>query len=165
MSLPSLSTPSRWPICTGGDVVLHEGAAVAAGAILVADPGSSLVVETGACIGMGAVLHATGGELRIEAGATLGAGVLVVGKGKVGRRACVGTCTTLLEPTVAEGSVIPSGEVVGGFGEPQPASEDPAPLAVGPPPQGLQHSSAPTVTGQAHFDRLKSTLMGKNGVA
>lgn len=163
MSLPLLPSPSRLQICTGGDVVLQEGAVVAPGAVLVADLGSSLVVETWACIGMGAVLHATGGgELRVEAGATLGAGVLVVGKGKIGRQACVGTCATLLDPTVDEGLVVPPGAVVGGFGEPQP-TPTPAPLAVGPPPQGsAQSPNAHTVTGQAHFDRLKALLTGRS---
>lgn len=161
MSLPLLPTPSKVQICTGGDVVLQEGAAVAPGAVLVADFGSSLVVETQVCIGMGAVLHATGGELRVEAGTTLGAGVLVVGKGKIGRRACVGTCATLIDPTVAEGSIIPAGEVIGGFGESQLIPVAPVPLAVGPPPEGSAHPSAHTVTGQAHFERLKAILTGK----
>ncbi len=131
MALPPLHSSSRLGVCTCGDVVLQQGIALAPGVVLVADPGSLLVIETGVCIGKEAVLHATGGELRIEAGTILGAGVLVVGKGKIGPRATVGTCATLLEPAVAEGSVIAPGEIVGGFGEPQPVALAPAAVVSG----------------------------------
>ncbi|WP_287127460.1 hypothetical protein [Candidatus Cyanaurora vandensis] len=150
---PLLPTPDQRPPFIDGDVVLQEGTAIAPSVVLVANPGSSLIVEMGACIGMGSVLHATGGALRVEAGATLGAGVLVVGQGKIGRQACIGSCATLLEPMIEEGAVIPAGTVVDGSA---PAPVVPAPLVVGP----VVSLTVPTVTGQAQFARLKARLTG-----
>jgi len=113
MYLPPLQ-PSHDPQAyVSGDVIIHPGATVGPGAILHADPESQIRIAAGACIGMGAVLHAHQGLLEVEAGANLGAGVLFVGKGKVGANACVGAATTIFNSTVAAKQVVPPGSLLG----------------------------------------------------
>ena len=96
-----------------GDVVVNEGAAIAPGAILQADPGSRISIAAGACIGMGVILHAREGTLEIEAGVILGAGVLVVGAGKIGANACIGAGTTLIDPCIDKMQIMPAGSLIG----------------------------------------------------
>ena len=72
MYLSPLQLSSNSQIFLSGDVVVNEGAAIAPGAILQADPGSRLSIAAGACIGMGVILHAREGTLEIAAGAILG---------------------------------------------------------------------------------------------
>ncbi|HEY9615945.1 MAG TPA: carbon dioxide concentrating mechanism protein, partial [Microcoleaceae cyanobacterium] len=63
MSLPTLQLQ---PISTShyyvnGDVTIQAGVAIAPGVLLQADPNSRIIVKTGACIGIGAILHAQNG--------------------------------------------------------------------------------------------------------
>jgi carbon dioxide concentrating mechanism protein CcmN len=53
------------------------------------------------------------GILEIEAGANLGAGFLMVGEGKIGANACIGSATTVFNCSVAPGQVIPPGAILG----------------------------------------------------
>lgn len=96
-----------------GDVVVNEGAAIAPGVILQAEPGSRISIAAGACIGMGVILHAREGTLEIEAGVILGAGVLVVGAGKIGANACIGAGTTLIDPCIDQMQIMPAGSLMG----------------------------------------------------
>jgi len=96
-----------------GDVVVNEGAAIAPGAILQADPGSRISIAAGACIGMGVILHAREGTLEIAAGAILGAGVLVVGAGTIGENACIGAGTTLINPCIDKMQIMAAGSLMG----------------------------------------------------
>lgn len=113
MYLPPLQ-PSHDPqACVSGDVIIHPSATLGPGVILHADPESQIRIAAGVCIGMGAVLHAHQGILEVETGANLGAGVLFVGKGKVGANACVGATTTILNSTVAARQVVPPGALLG----------------------------------------------------
>ncbi|MFQ3679707.1 MAG: hypothetical protein SNJ60_04275 [Pseudanabaenaceae cyanobacterium] len=97
-----------------GVVTVDPSAMVAPGVILRADAGAALRIGPGVCLGMGCVLHATGGDLTIEAGANLGAAVLVVGAGTVGCGACVGYGATLIGPAIAPGALIPAGSLCQG---------------------------------------------------
>ena len=96
-----------------GDVVVNEGAAIAPGVILQAEPGSRISIAAGACIGMGVILHAREGTLEIEAGVILGAGVLVVGAGTIGTSACIGAGTTLINPCIDQMQIMPAGSLIG----------------------------------------------------
>ncbi|WP_413160829.1 carbon dioxide concentrating mechanism protein [Capilliphycus salinus ALCB114379] len=96
-----------------GDVTIDPSVAIATGAILQADRDSQIVIATGVCIGMGAIVHAHQGKIEIEAGASIGAGVLVVGHGTIGAKACIGAETTLLNPAIAAKQVVPAGSIVG----------------------------------------------------
>jgi len=88
-------------------------AAIAPGVLLQADPDSKIVVAAGVCIGAGSILHADQGMLEIEAGVSLGAGFLMVGEGKIGVSACIGSATTILNCSVEAGRVIAPGSILG----------------------------------------------------
>ncbi len=78
-----------------------------------AEPGSRISIAAGACIGLGVILHAREGTLEIEAGVILGAGVLVVGAGKIGTNACIGAGTTLIDPCIDKMQIMPAGSLIG----------------------------------------------------
>lgn len=105
------SSPSQ--VCTSGDVTIHPSAAIAPGVILQAAPNSRIIIAEGVCVGMGAVLNACEGTIEIDNGATLGAGVLVVGCGKIGSRACVGAATTIFNQSIVPWQVVPAGSLIG----------------------------------------------------
>lgn len=103
-----------------GDVTIHAGAAIAPGALLQADPGSRIVIEAGACVGLGSIIHAHGGTISIGESAMVGAGVLVIGVVSVGDRACVGSATTVLNRSIAAGTIVPPGSLLTDQSEPTP---------------------------------------------
>ncbi|MEG4574568.1 carbon dioxide concentrating mechanism protein [Microcoleus sp. N3A4] len=113
MYLSPLQLSSNSQILMSGDVVVNEGATIAPGAILQADPGSRISIAAGACIGMGVILHAREGTLDIGAGVILGAGVLVVGAGTIGANACIGAGTTLIDPCIDKMQILPAGSLIG----------------------------------------------------
>jgi len=113
MYLSPLQLSSNSQILMSGDVVVNEGAAIAPGVILQADPGSRISIAAGACIGMGVILHAREGNLDIGAGVILGAGVLVVGAGTIGENACIGAATTLINPCIDKMQIMPAGSLMG----------------------------------------------------
>lgn len=91
----------------GGDVVVDAAAAIAPGVVLRAAPGGAIRIGAGACVGAGVVIQAKQGCVFIEAGASLGTGVLIVGHGYVGKDACVGSSSTLINPAIAPNDIIP----------------------------------------------------------
>ena len=113
MYLSPLQLSSNSQILMSGDVVVNEGAAIAPGVILQADSGSRISIAAGACIGLGVILHAREGTLEIGAGVILGAGVLVVGAGKIGANACIGAGTTLIDPCIDQMQIMPAGSLIG----------------------------------------------------
>jgi carbon dioxide concentrating mechanism protein CcmN len=113
MYLSPLQLSSNSQILMSGDVVVNEGAAIAPGVIMQAEPGSRISIAAGACIGMGVILHAREGTLEIEAGVILGAGVLVVGAGTIGTNACIGAGTTLIDPCIDQMQIMPAGSLIG----------------------------------------------------
>ena len=96
-----------------GEVTIHPSAAIAPGAILQAAPNSQIIIAAGACVGMGAILNAYGGKIELETGASLGAGVLVVGRSKIGANTCIGGATTIYNADLDSLQVIPAGSVIG----------------------------------------------------
>jgi carbon dioxide concentrating mechanism protein CcmN len=113
MYLSPLQLSSNSQILMSGDVVVNEGAAIAPGVILQAEPGSRISIAAGACIGLGVILHAREGTLEIGAGVILGAGVLVVGAGTIGTSACIGAGTTLINPCIDPMQIMPAGSLIG----------------------------------------------------
>jgi len=113
MYLSPLQLSSNSQILMSGDVVVNEGAAIAPGVILQAEPGSRISIAAGACIGLGVILHAREGTLEIGAGVILGAGVLVVGAGTIGTSACIGAGTTLIDPCIDQMQIMPAGSLLG----------------------------------------------------
>lgn len=113
MSLPPLLPPNNSHTFVRGDVTIHPSVAIAPGVILQAESGSKIVIAAGGCIGMGAILHVTEGMLEIEESVTLGAGVLVIGHGKIGANASIGSSATIFNGSVERGQTVPPGSIVG----------------------------------------------------
>ena len=65
----------------GGDVVVDASAAIAPGVVLRASANGAIRIGPGACVGAGVVIQARQGCVFVEAGASLGTGVLIVGQG------------------------------------------------------------------------------------
>ncbi|NJL90173.1 MAG: transferase [Coleofasciculaceae cyanobacterium SM2_1_6] len=116
--MPLLQPPSinKSHFCVLGDVRIDDSAAIAPGVILQADTNFSLTIGAGVCIGMGTILHAHQGNLEIQTGAVLGAGVLVVGAVTIGANACIGSTTTIWNTHVDPEGVIIPGSLVGKIG-------------------------------------------------
>ncbi|MGL5064604.1 MAG: carbon dioxide concentrating mechanism protein [Microcoleus sp.] len=145
MYLSPLQLSSNSQIFMSGDVVVDEGAAIAPGVILQADPDSRISIAQGACIGMGAILHARQGTLEIAAGAVLGAGVLVVGAGTIGQNACIGAGTTLIDPRVDRLQVLPAGSLIGDNSRQVPAVTTVEPETPIPSPPAAESPVEPPV--------------------
>ncbi len=150
-----------------GDVTIEPGAVIAPGVLLQAGPNSRILLRAGACLGMGVILQAHEGTLEIQAGANLGAGVLVYGSGKIGSNACIGTTSTLLNPSIEPSQVIAPGSLIGEMSmdngsatqiaqDVQPISNQPQALLSGPPVGGPNVRE--NVPGAAYLNRLRSTL-------
>ena len=152
--MPLLSCPSINPshFCTIGDVKIDDGVAIAPGVILQADPDCQIVIRSGVCLGMGTILHAHRGNLEIQAGAVLGAGVLVLGTGKIGANACIGATTTVLNVDIDPERVIAPGSVVGKIGrEITGGEEKSAPPQIPPSPQAVQATFVQSTFVQSTF--------------
>lgn len=135
MHLPPLPSITNSHVIVTGDVSIDKSAAIAPGVILQADPDSRIIIAAGVCIGMGAILHAHKGTLEIDPGAILGAGVLIVGVGKIGANACIGAATTIWNSSVDSWQVLPAGSLVGDTGRKIADIADNSPLPPKATPQ------------------------------
>jgi len=131
-------SPPLQPLCNpqsyvSGDVTIDPSAIIGPGVLLAAEPNSRIVIASGVCIGMGTIIHAQQGSLEVETGVVLGAGVLVIGAGKIGANACVGSCTTILYSSIESKQVISPGSLVGDGSRPRQTGG------------GQTHGSAPTL--------------------
>ncbi|OCQ97238.1 carbon dioxide concentrating mechanism protein [Oscillatoriales cyanobacterium USR001] len=113
MFVSPLQLLSNSQIYVSGDVTVEEGAAIAPGVILQAEPNCKIKIGAGACIGLGTIIHARQGSLVIEAGVILGTGVLIVGAGKVGVNACIGSGVTILNPAIKDSEMLAAGALIG----------------------------------------------------
>jgi carbon dioxide concentrating mechanism protein CcmN len=168
--LPPLQAMHDSQVYISGDVTIHPNAAIASGVLLQASPGASIVVAAGACIGMGAVLHACEGTIEIQEGASLGAGVLIVGAGTIGPGACIGSLSTLLNTTVDEKVMVPSGSILGDRSR-QLQAEAELPRPVIPPSQQTSQldpspdpwATAPTPAPANAAQSSETQTNGSNG--
>lgn len=153
-----------------GDVTIHPTAAIAPGVLLQAEPGCRLVVGAGVCVGIGAILHAYQGNLMIEAGVTLGSGVLIVGQVTVGANACIGSAVTLLNQSIAPQQVVASGSLVGDdsrqidltgqvgeFVEP-PAAAQNDPAQTDPAQNGSSPKAPQVIYGRTYLEKIMVTM-------
>lgn len=113
MSVLSLPTTGHTQVYVSGDVMIDETATIAPGVILQATANSRIIIRAGVCIGMGTVITASDGSIEVGEGAILGAGVLLVGYGKIGDRACIGTASTLINTTIGKGELVTPGSLLG----------------------------------------------------
>ncbi len=109
MPFPPLHSISQSQFYSSGNIFIDPTAVIAPGVVLQADPSSQIIIGAGVCIGMGSIIHAHGGTLKIGSGAILGAGVLVVGQGNIGVNACIGSCTTLYNTNLKSGEILAPG--------------------------------------------------------
>lgn len=145
MYLASLQPLATAYIC--GDVELDPHAVVAPGVLLQADQGCKILVGVGVCLGMGTIVHAHGGNITIEAGANLGAGVLVVGTLTIGQGSCIGATSTIYSVDIAPGQILAPGTLVNQTQAPQ----SPAPS----PPIAPEVSQIESMSyGQVQLNRL-----------
>jgi len=178
MYVPPLHPSNNLDSYVSGEVTIHPTAVIAPGVLLQASPNSQIIIGAGVCIGMGTILHAYEGNLEVEAGVNLGAGVLVVGKGKIGANACIGAMTTILNRSIEPKQVVAACSLVGDEslvvavaqvevvthiqresapaagtnGDSAQTTEELAKSAVPAPDTGT------TVFGQAHLNRVLSTM-------
>ena len=158
MYVPPLHPTCNFDSYISGEVMIDPSAAIAPGVLLQASPNSQIIIGAGACIGMGSILHAYEGTLEVEAGANLGAGVLVVGKGKIGAYACIGSTTTILNRSIEARQVVAAGSVIGDesrqvVGTPVGATTDVAGDA--PTPEAIAQSQT-TVAATANGETSES---------
>jgi len=113
MSVPPLRLGDNFDSYISGEVIIHPSAAIAPGVILQAAPNGKIIIGSGVCIGMGSILQAEQGTLEIAAGANLGAGFLMVGEGKIGENACIGSATTVFHCSVERGQIVAPGSILG----------------------------------------------------
>ena len=132
MSVLSLRLSNNFDSYISGEVTIHPSAVLAPGVILQAAVNSKIIIGPGVCIGMGAILQVHEGTLEVEAGANLGAGFLMVGKGKIGANACIGSATTVFNYSVEPGQVIAPGSILGDTSrqiaqtkQPEPSTNNP----------------------------------------
>jgi carbon dioxide concentrating mechanism protein CcmN len=100
------------PYCLG-DVHLAANAVIADGVVLRAEPDCTITVQDGVCLGAAVIIHATHGNIELQAGSCIGSGVLIVGAGYVGRHACIGAGSTLIHPAIAAAEMVPPDCLVG----------------------------------------------------
>lgn len=183
MSVLPLHLTSNFDSYISGDVTIDPSAMIALGVLLHADPNSRIAIAAGVCIGMGTVLHAHKGILEIEAGAILGAGVLVVGGGKIGANACIGSTTTIFNTSIEPGQIVAPGSLLGDTSrsivEPPAANnitasqpeaivsaaqekEEPASEQIQPPGELAKPAVNQVVYGKASVTQLISTLFPKS---
>lgn len=113
MSALSLPATGHTQVYVSGDVSIDETAAIAPGVILQATGEGRIIIKAGACLGMGTILTANQGTIEIGEGAILGAGVLIIGYGKISDRVCVGSATTIIETSVESMQHISPGSLLG----------------------------------------------------
>ncbi len=110
-SNPYISQPPRsisdTHYCVMGDVTVDSTAAIAPGVVLQAASGSRIIIEKGACLAGGVCIQSRQGILKISAGASLGANVLVIGNGTIGANACISPSSTIVNPQIPQSAIVP----------------------------------------------------------
>jgi carbon dioxide concentrating mechanism protein CcmN len=101
------------PVHLDGNVSIDPTAAIAPGVLLQAEANSRITIGAGVCIGAGTIVHASGGNIDIGAGVCIGRGVLIVGSGSIDRNACIGAGSTVMDPQIESGAVIPTHSILG----------------------------------------------------
>jgi carbon dioxide concentrating mechanism protein CcmN len=165
MHLPRSPLISDDHLYISGTVTLDASAAIAPNVMLQADPGCQLIIGAGVSIGSGCVLHAHNGTLEIDSGATVGSGVLILGSGKIGANACVGSRATLIDSSIEPDYTVPPGAIIGdpcGICE---AARSRQQTSTPPNSTQSQNGATPSVAAQAPFQSPAEPSMATNGAA
>ncbi|NEQ41091.1 MAG: hypothetical protein F6K40_34730, partial [Okeania sp. SIO3I5] len=116
MQLPPLQPLTNIEPFVSGDVKIDPSVAIAPGVIIQAANNCQVIIGAGVCIGMGTIIHAYQGNIEIESGVTIGSGVLLVGKSKIGSNVCVGSLTTIIEQDLESEKVVLPASIIGNSG-------------------------------------------------
>ncbi len=116
MQLPPLQHITNIEPFVSGDVKIDPSVAIAPGVIIQAANNCQVIIGAGVCIGMGVIIHAYQGNIEIESGATIGSGVLLVGKSKIGANVCVGALATIIEEDLEPDKVVLPASIIGNSG-------------------------------------------------
>ncbi|EAZ91511.1 LbetaH domain-containing protein [Crocosphaera chwakensis] len=163
MPLPLIQPPRHSEVSITGEVIIHEGAVVAPGTILQAAPNCRIVIHSGACIGMGTLINAYKGDIEIESGAMLGAGVLIVGHGKIGQNVCLGSCTTVINTSIESGTTIEAGSLMGDTSRQFQEKESQSPPAIKADDNGFGDNGHLTANDQKKASQTDTTNHNKPG--
>lgn len=136
--------------CTSGNVSIAPDAVIAAGSVLKADSDCAIVIGAGVCLGLGSVLHANDGTITVEAGASLGAGTVIVGHCRIGTQACIGTSTTIYNVSVAPGQLVPPASLLGNMGRTVETTTSPNNFSWEKPPASLEHGTVGPTTDKCN---------------
>ncbi|WP_310428330.1 hypothetical protein [Chamaesiphon sp. VAR_48_metabat_135_sub] len=101
------------PVHLDGNVSIDPTAAIAPGVLLQAEENSRITIGAGVCIGAGTIVHASGGNIEIGAGVCIGRAVLIVGSGSIERNVCIGAGSTVINPKIEDGDVVPTHSILG----------------------------------------------------
>lgn len=153
--MPPISTTQ---VYVNGDVSIDASAVLAPGAIIQADADSKIIIAAGVCIGMGVIIHAHKGSIEIQSGAILGAGVLVVGKCKIGANACIGAATTIWNSSVEPSQVLAAGSLLGDAGRQVTSAENVLPTESVTQPE-LNGQPAPTTAKDSNVPTVQTTTV------
>ncbi len=111
--MTSSNVVNRPDIYISGDVRIDPLAVIAPGVVLQASPNSYIAIASGACLGMGTIVQAHQGHIKIETGAMVAAAVLIIGQSTIGANACIGYGTTIFRASILAGTVIPPNSLIG----------------------------------------------------
>jgi carbon dioxide concentrating mechanism protein CcmN len=114
MQLPPVHSVSVSEYFVSGNVIIHETAVIAPGVILEAAPDCQITIDAGVCIGLGSVISAHAGDVKIQEQAAIAPGCLVIGPVTIGRTACLGSRSTIFQQNIDAQALIPPGSLLMG---------------------------------------------------
>jgi len=159
MSALSMPATGHTNVYVSGDVSIDETAAIAPGVILQACGEGRIIIKAGACLGMGTVLTANQGTIEIGEGAILGAGVLIVGYGKISDRVCIGSASTVIETSVENEQLISPGSLLGDSSRQESLSDTQQP----PTGDGFSKPNGSDVSSEPNDDYWASSPSTQTG--
>lgn len=104
---------SRNDVYISGDVRIDSGAVIAPGVVIQAAPNTYVAIAAGVCLGMGSIIQAHQGNIEIQQGAMIGAGVLIIGKSTIGENACIGYGSTIFRASIQAAIVVAPNSLLG----------------------------------------------------
>ncbi|AGF50461.1 ccmN [Synechocystis sp. PCC 6803] len=112
MQLPPVHSVSLSEYFVSGNVIIHETAVIAPGVILEAAPDCQITIEAGVCIGLGSVISAHAGDVKIQEQTAIAPGCLVIGPVTIGATACLGSRSTVFQQDIDAQVLIPPGSLL-----------------------------------------------------
>ncbi|AIE75334.1 MULTISPECIES: hypothetical protein [unclassified Synechocystis] len=112
MQLPPVHSVSVSEYFVSGNVIIHETAVIAPGVILEAAPDCQVTIDAGVCIGLGSVITAHAGDVKIQEQVAIAPGCLLIGPVTIGQAACLGSRSTIFQQNIDAQALIPPGSLL-----------------------------------------------------